>query len=65
MPGDAFVEDDHDFAVSRDIEEDARLLLSEARGAEMLAPPYSPPWGGHRFFVRDPDGYLVEVEQPA
>ncbi len=37
----------------------------QARGAEMLAPPYSPPWGGHRFFVRDPDGYLVEVEQPA
>lgn len=37
----------------------------EARGAKMLAPPYSPPWGGHRFFVRDPDGYLVEVEQPA
>ncbi len=36
-----------------------------ARGAEMLAPPFSPPWGGHRFFVRDPDGYLVEVEQPA
>lgn len=34
-------------------------------GADMLAPPYSPPWGGHRFFVRDPDGYLVEVEQPA
>ncbi len=36
-----------------------------AAGADMLAPPYSPPWGGHRFFVRDPDGYLVEVEQPA
>jgi catechol 2,3-dioxygenase-like lactoylglutathione lyase family enzyme len=36
-----------------------------ARGAEMLAPPFSPPWGGHRFFVRDPDRYLVEVEQPA
>jgi catechol 2,3-dioxygenase-like lactoylglutathione lyase family enzyme len=36
-----------------------------AAGATMLAPPYSPPWGGHRFFVRDPDGYLVEVEQPA
>jgi catechol 2,3-dioxygenase-like lactoylglutathione lyase family enzyme len=35
-----------------------------AAGAPMLAPPYSPPWGGHRFFVRDPDGYLVEVEQP-
>ncbi len=36
-----------------------------ARGADMLAPPFSPPWGGHRFFVRDPDGHLVEVEQPA
>jgi len=36
-----------------------------AAGADMLAPPYSPPWGGHRFFVRDPDGFLVEVEQPA
>ncbi len=34
-------------------------------GAPTLAPPYSPPWGGHRFFVRDPDGHLVEVEQPA
>jgi catechol 2,3-dioxygenase-like lactoylglutathione lyase family enzyme len=36
-----------------------------AAGADLLAPPYSPPWGGHRFFVRDPDGFLVEVEQPA
>ena len=35
------------------------------KGADFLAPPYSPPWGGQRFFVRDPDGYLVEVEQPA
>ena len=40
----------------------ARLVEA---GADMLAPPFSPPWGGHRFFVRDPDGYLVEVEQPA
>lgn len=30
-----------------------------------LAEPYSPPWGGHRFFCVDPDGYLVEIEQPA
>ncbi|MCC6833056.1 MAG: VOC family protein [Thermoleophilia bacterium] len=36
-----------------------------AAGADMLAPPFSPPWGGHRFFLRDPDGFLVEVEQPA
>lgn len=32
-------------------------------GADLVAPLYSPPWGGHRFFVRDPDGFLVEVEQ--
>lgn len=25
--------------------------------------PWEPPWGGCRFFVSDPDGYLVEVEQ--
>ena len=34
------------------------------KGADFLAPPYSPPWGGHRFFVPDRDGYLVEVESP-
>jgi catechol 2,3-dioxygenase-like lactoylglutathione lyase family enzyme len=32
---------------------------------EFLAEPYSPPWGGQRFFCVDPDGYLVEIEQPA
>ena len=36
-----------------------------AEGAEMLAEPFAPPWGGLRFFVVDPDGYLVEIEQPA
>jgi predicted enzyme related to lactoylglutathione lyase len=36
-----------------------------AEGAAFLAEPYEPPWGGCRFFVVDPDGYLVEVEQPA
>ena len=25
-------------------------------GADLVAPVFSPPWGGHRFFVRDPDG---------
>lgn len=34
-------------------------------GATFLADPYEPPWGGCRFFVVDPDGFLVEVEQPA
>jgi predicted enzyme related to lactoylglutathione lyase len=35
-----------------------------AEGAAFLADPYEPPWGGCRFFVVDPDAYLVEVEQP-
>jgi len=26
------------------------------RGADILAPVHSPPWGGHRLFVSDPDG---------
>ena len=38
--------------------------LGEA-GVEFLAKPYSPPWGGHRCFAIDPDGYLVELEEPA
>ena len=36
-----------------------------AAGVRFLAEPYEPPWGGCRFFCVDPDGYLVEVEQPA
>ena len=34
-------------------------------GVRFLAEPYGPPWGGCRFFCVDPDGYLVEIEQPA
>ncbi len=36
-----------------------------AAGVRFLAQPYEPPWGGCRFFCVDPDGYLVEIEQPA
>jgi catechol 2,3-dioxygenase-like lactoylglutathione lyase family enzyme len=36
-----------------------------AEGVPFLAEPYEPPWGGCRFFCVDPDGYLVEIEQPA
>ena len=36
-----------------------------AEGVPILAEPYAPPWGGLRFFVVDPDGFLVEIEQPA
>jgi lactoylglutathione lyase len=46
---------------------DARATYAEldSRGARFLAEPYEPPWGGVRFFCLDPDGYLVEIEQPA
>jgi catechol 2,3-dioxygenase-like lactoylglutathione lyase family enzyme len=36
-----------------------------AAGVRFLAEPYSPPWGGHRCFAVDPDGYLIELEEPA
>ena len=47
--------------------EDARAAYAEleTKGARFLAEPYEPPWGGCRFFCIDPDGYLVEIEQPA
>jgi len=47
--------------------DDARAVHAElaGAGARFLAEPYEPPWGGCRFFCVDPDGYLVEIEQPA
>jgi catechol 2,3-dioxygenase-like lactoylglutathione lyase family enzyme len=36
-----------------------------AAGVRFLAEPYSPPWGGRRCFAVDPDGYLIELEEPA
>lgn len=47
--------------------EDARAEHAklQGKGARFLAEPYEPPWGGCRFFCVDPDGYLVEIEQPA
>lgn len=36
-----------------------------AAGVPFLREPYSPPWGGARCFAVDPDGHLIEVEQPA
>lgn len=46
--------------------DDARAVCAalEERGLEFLAPPHSPPWGGWRCFAQDPDGYLIEIEQP-
>ena len=34
------------------------------RGVPFLAEIHYPPWGGSRFFCVDPDGYLVEIEEP-
>ena len=47
--------------------DDARAIEADlkAEGVALLADAYEPPWGGCRFFVTDPDGYLVEIEQPA
>lgn len=47
--------------------EDANAVHHELaqEGVQFLAEPYAPPWGGSRFFCVDPDGYLVEIEQPA
>ena len=46
--------------------DDARAVYTELeeKGARFLGEPYGPPWGGCRFFCVDPDGYLVEIEQP-
>ena len=45
---------------------DVRAAYEELSGAgvRFLAEPYSPPWGGHRCFAVDPDGYLIELEEP-
>ena len=47
---------------------DARAVHRGARGhgrSRSSPSRYEPPWGGCRFFCVDPDGYLVEIEQPA
>jgi catechol 2,3-dioxygenase-like lactoylglutathione lyase family enzyme len=36
-----------------------------AAGVEFASDVYRPPWGGARCFARDPDGYLIELEELA
>jgi len=45
---------------------DCRATYEELKGngVEFLTPPQSPPWGGWRCFTKDPNGYLIEIEQP-
>ena len=46
--------------------DDARAAHQQLgdRGVPFLAEIHYPPWGGSRFFCVDPDGYLVEIEEP-
>ena len=43
----------------------AAFRILADRGVPIRSDPWEPPWGGCRFFLSDPDGYLVEVEQVA
>lgn len=43
----------------------ATFTALREKGLVFLAPPCQPPWGGWRVFARDPDGYLIEIEEPA
>jgi catechol 2,3-dioxygenase-like lactoylglutathione lyase family enzyme len=36
----------------------------EERGIRAAEPPTDRPWGVRNFYVTDPDGYLIEFEQP-
>jgi len=45
---------------------DCRAAYAEmsANGVQFLTPPQQPSWGGWRVFARDPNGYLIEIEEP-
>ncbi|CAB4622581.1 unannotated protein [freshwater metagenome] len=36
-----------------------------AAGVTIASEVFRPPWGGGRFFIIDPDGYLIEIEEMA
>jgi catechol 2,3-dioxygenase-like lactoylglutathione lyase family enzyme len=35
------------------------------RGIRTASPLFRPPWGGARFFIQDPDGFFIEIEELA
>lgn len=43
----------------------ATYEVLRGQGLAFLTPPQQPPWGGWRVFAQDPDGYLIEFEQPS
>jgi uncharacterized glyoxalase superfamily protein PhnB len=41
-----------------------RYDAMQRRGIEIMTPLRESPWGGQSFLLRDPDGYLVIVQEP-
>lgn len=49
-------------AVSVQVDDvDAAYAAANAAGAEIVHPLTDEPWGVRRFFVRDPDGHVINV----
>ena len=44
---------------------DDRFHSLERMGVDILAPIAESPWGGRSFLMRDPDSYLIVVQEPA
>ncbi len=44
---------------------DDRFHALERAGIEILAPIAESPWGGRSFLMRDPDSYLIVIQEPA
>jgi predicted enzyme related to lactoylglutathione lyase len=42
-----------------------RFEIVERMGVEVLAPMAQSPWGGRSFLIRDPDSYLIVIQEPA
>jgi catechol 2,3-dioxygenase-like lactoylglutathione lyase family enzyme len=43
---------------------EARYEAVQRMGVEILAPLSQSPWGGRSFLLRDPDDYLIVVQEP-
>lgn len=44
---------------------DDRYHDIQRSGIEILAPLAESPWGGRSFLLRDPDNYLIVIQEPA
>ncbi|HMM42688.1 MAG TPA: VOC family protein [Thermomicrobiales bacterium] len=44
---------------------DERYQALERARVEILAPIADSPWGGRSFLLRDPDNYLIVIQEPA